>query len=323
MTTKIDPADPAAAKTPPAGRSGMKKPASGPAATPGRPAAAPSPAESPWICPLCGAPLGPGPGGALACPARHSFDRAREGYWHLLPVQAMRTRAPGDSREMVAARRAFLEGGYYAPFGAALARLVLAHGRPAAPGAPLHVLDAGCGEGWYDRAVAAAADAAGTPLALAGFDIAKPAVRLAARALPGAAYAVASSFHAPVRTGWADVVLNIFSPFARESFARVLRPGGLLIYAVPTARHLFGLKQALYETPYENPVQQIAYPGFTAVGEEAVTDTITVPGPQLQALFAMTPYYWRTPADGAARLQALASLRTEIGFRFLLFTRDP
>ena len=43
----------------------------------------------------------------------HSFDRAKEGYWHLLPVQNTRTKAPGDSREMVAARRAFLSAGYY------------------------------------------------------------------------------------------------------------------------------------------------------------------------------------------------------------------
>ena len=276
----------------------------------------------PWACPLCAAPLTARPGGALCCPAGHSFDRAREGYWHLLPVQAMRTRVPGDSKEMVAARRAFLSAGYYGAFGAALGRLVLEHGRPAAPGAPLRVLDAGCGEGWYDRALAGAAQAAGVPLRLAGFDISKHAVRLAAKALPDGRYAVASSFHQPVESGWADVLVNIFSPFAREEFLRVLRPGGLLVYAVPTARHLFGMKQALYRTPYENPVQEVAYPGLCPAGEAVVTDTITVPGPQLEALFAMTPYYWKTPADGAARLRALDSLTTEIGFRFLLFTRE-
>ena len=78
----------------------------------------------PWACPLCTAPLTARPGGALCCPAGHSFDRAREGYWHLLPVQAMRTRVPGDSKEMVAARRAFLSAGYYGAFGAAIAVMI-------------------------------------------------------------------------------------------------------------------------------------------------------------------------------------------------------
>lgn len=273
---------------------------------------------APWCCPLCGAPLAGE--NALKCPSGHSFDRAKEGYWHLLPVQNTRTKAPGDSKEMVAARRAFLSAGYYGIFGQALGELCLAYGQPAANG-PLRLLDAGCGEGWYDRCIARQFGEAGRPLELAGFDIAKPAVRLAAKALPSARYAVASSFHQPVRTGWADVLLNCFSPFAQEEFLRVLRPGGRLIYAVPGPEHLFQMKAVLYEKPYKNPVQEVEYPGFEAVGEREVSGRITVSAGQLEALFAVTPYYWKTPRDGAARLAALPELTTEISFRFLVFEK--
>ena len=68
-------------------------------------------AFTPWRCPLCGGALQGE--NDLKCEKGHCFDRAREGYWHLLPVQSMRTKAPGDSKEMVAARRAFLNAGYY------------------------------------------------------------------------------------------------------------------------------------------------------------------------------------------------------------------
>ena len=95
---------------------------------------------APWCCPLCGAPLAGD--NALKCPSGHSFDRAKEGYWHLLPVQNTRTKAPGDSREMVAARRAFLSAGYYGIFGQALGELCLEYGQPKA-GKPLRLLDAG------------------------------------------------------------------------------------------------------------------------------------------------------------------------------------
>ena len=61
---------------------------------------------APWQCPLCGEKLTGD--STLKCTKGHCFDRAKEGYWHLLPVQSMRTKAPGDSKEMVAARRAFL-----------------------------------------------------------------------------------------------------------------------------------------------------------------------------------------------------------------------
>ena len=215
----------------------------------------------PWCCPLCGAPLAGDV--TLKCPSGHCFDRAKEGYWHLLPVQNTRTKAPGDSKEMVAARRAFLSAGYYGIFGQALGELCLEYGIPAAQEAPLRLLDAGCGEGWYDR----------------------------------------------------------FSPFAREEFLRVLRPGGRMIYVVPGAEHLYQMKAVLYAEPYKNPVQEVAYEGFRPIGEREARGTITVPASQLEALFAMTPYYWKTPRDGAARLAALPELTTEIAFRFLVFEK--
>lgn len=274
--------------------------------------------SAPWRCPLCGLPLaGAAP---LKCARGHSFDRAKEGYWNLLPVQNTRTKAPGDSREMVAARRAFLNAGYYKIFGEAAARLCLEYGLPA-KGAPLRLLDTGCGEGWYDRCIAAAFAAQSRPLELAGFDISKPAVRLAAKALPAARYAVASSFAQPVRTGWADMLFNCFSPLALEEFRRVLRAGGRMIYVVPGARHLYGMKAVLYDKPYENPVRDTPYEGFEQIGETEAAGSITVPAAHLEALFAMTPYYWKTPRGGAERLAALAELTTEISFRFLVYEK--
>lgn len=82
----------------------------------------------------------------------------------------------------------------------------------------------------------------------------------------------------------------------------MLRPGGRMIYVVPGAEHLYQMKAVLYEKPYKNPVQQIAYDGFAAIGEREVTGRVTVPHEQLEALFAMTPYYWKTPRAGRSAL---------------------
>jgi 23S rRNA (guanine745-N1)-methyltransferase len=39
------------------------------------------------------------------------------------------------------------------------------------------------------------------------------------------------------------------------------------------------------------------------------------------ALFGMTPYAWKTPREGVARLEALDTLTTEIGFDIHVYRR--
>ena len=100
-----------------------------------------------FCCPLCAAPLEK-TDRTYRCPRGHSFDRAREGYVHLLPANRMHSKAPGDDKAMAAARNRFLSGGWYAPLRDALCRLAVDH----APARPA-VLDSGCGEGYYTAGV--------------------------------------------------------------------------------------------------------------------------------------------------------------------------
>ena len=129
---------------------------------------------------------------------------------------AMR-RTPVMAKPWYAPAVPFCRRGYYAPFQKALAELCLEY---APECGETHLLDAGCGEGSYDCVVYDAFAAQGRPCVLAGFDLSKDAIRLAAKLLPEAAFAVGGSFSAPVRDGWADVLLNIFSPFAEQEFCR-------------------------------------------------------------------------------------------------------
>ena len=44
-------------------------------------------------------------------------------------------------------------------------------------------------------------------------------------------------------------------------------------------------------------------------------------GALLQDVFAMTPYYWKTPRAGAQRLAATPRLESELAFDFLVYER--
>ena len=284
-----------------------------------------------WKCPNCAATLVPQlqtKPYVLRCENNHSFDVAKQGYVNLLLPQKRGAALPGDNAEMVRARTAFLDGGYYRAFSDGVNRLVTdALGEMDIP-SPV-VVDAGCGEGYYTARLQDAFKQAGIDGALAGFDLSRDAVAHAAKrakALGCAetmSFAVASLFEMPLADGSANGIINLFAPVADAEFARILAPGGFLLMAVPAEEHLWGMKQVLYETPYKNEVRRDDLEHFTLTEVRRVTDTVTVTDPaHIRALFAMTPYYWKTAAADRDRLYAQTELQTEIAFDLLLYRKN-
>ena len=103
--------------------------------------------ESLFRCPVCGAPLDRGDR-AYRCPAGHSYDIAREGYTYLLPPNQKHSAAPGDDRDMAAARRDFLSKGYYDLLLNTLCCQILS-----LSGESPVIWDVGCGEGFYTSGI--------------------------------------------------------------------------------------------------------------------------------------------------------------------------
>ena len=267
-------------------------------------------------CPLCVAPLERA-AGTYRCSNRHSFDVAREGYVHLLPPNQKHSALPGDDRDMVMARREFLSKGYYSPLLNTICSQILA-----VSGHSPALLDAGCGEGYYTAGVFQALRAAGKHPRMAGTDISKFALRSGARRERAVEFAVASSYRLPLAEERMDVVLNCFSPLALEEFWRVLKPGGWFFYVVPGAEHLWELKEILYDKPYPNEERETPYEGFSYRAIVPVEGAVSLERREdIQNLFRMTPYFWKTPKAGAERLAALDGLEVRISFRVHVFQK--
>ena len=256
------------------------------------------------VCPVCGAALQK-EGASLRCKSGHSFDFAKEGYVNLLTGSHKPGDRTGDSREMARARRAFLEKGYFRPLADALSEMILAEEKenPA-------VLDICCGEGYYSEQISRA-----LPCRLLGFDLSKEMVRLAAKRKLDALFFVANLAAVPLPDSSVDAALHLFAPFHEETFARLLKDNGVLLSVVPGKRHLFELKEAVYDTPYENDEQLPQTTLLTLTGTKKVTAKIRIDTPEdIRALFAMTPYVHRTSKEGIARLEQLERLETTIEF---------
>ena len=246
-------------------------------------------------CPVCGGRIGL-EGRSLFCDGarRHCFDLAKEGYVNLASAKAS---GGGDDAALIAARTAFLSRGHYAPLARRVCELLREH---IADGT---VVDAGCGEGYYTARMAESG------LHAFGLDLSKRGVRHAAKTAPeGAFYAVAGIFDLPVADGAADGVVSLFAPVCESEFLRVLRPGGVAVLVGAGPDHLLDLKKVLYENAYRNEPRADAPVRMQELSSELLSFEMELNAPDLQALFAMTPYFYRTGAEGRARLAALEGL---------------
>ena len=266
-------------------------------------------------CPICRKSIEPTDDGrSLKCKSDHCFDISSSGYVNL--THGRGSSASGDSKEMIRARRDFLAAGYYSKIAKGVADILI-------PRSPRAVIDAGCGEGYYTSFVADTL----TRAEVIGFDLSKAGIDIAARSAKRNSlddrllYSVAGIFDLPVKDRSVDAVINLFAPCAHEEFHRVLAENGILITVVAGVRHLYGLKEILYDIPYENELRRDILPDFVLEDTINISYEAEIKKEHIFPLFTMTPYYFRTSPDDSAKLERLDSLKTEISADILIYRK--
>lgn len=236
-------------------------------------------------CPICQTEL-TAQHNSLRCSNQHNFDRARQGYINLLPVQHKKSRAPGDNSAMVQARRTFLSAGHYAPLAKRFATLM--HERQ-----PQQWLDIGCGEGYYTEHLDhALPNSQGYAL-----DISREAVKQACQRNTTVTWLVASMARLPLATASCQAIASIFSPIDWSEAQRVLAPGGALLRMGPSSEHLLELRERLYTDVrhYDDSkhLQQVPS-GMRHTYSENLYYLLTLDqAHERSELLAMTPHGWR------------------------------
>lgn len=264
-------------------------------------------------CPICSAALTVSEDGKSSfCTGarRHCFDFSRDGYL------SFPGNSGGDSKSAVDARRSFLQKGYYAPAAEAVVQAVAKHVESDAS-----LIDAGCGEGYYTSMLS---ERVGMTL---GFDLSKFACGAAAKSArregkTNLLYATASVFELPVKDCSVDAVVNIFAPCAEEEYTRILKSGGYLFVVGAGKNHLMGLKRAIYDDVYENGERADLPEKLEHIERIVSSHSIVVEGQaDIEALFSMTPYYWRTSERDHERLKSIETLQTEIEFEINIYRK--
>lgn len=263
------------------------------------------------LCPVCGSVLSCQKR-SWSCENHHSFDVARQGYVNLLPVTQKHSRHPGDTAEMVAARRAFLDTNLYRPILDTL-RVLLSEFAPSCR----CILDAGCGEGWYLGGLHEIPERW-------GIDISKEAVRFAAARDKSTHWLTATAAHLPFADGSFDAVLSMFALTAATEFARVLAPDGVFVQVLAGADHLPALKHIIYPKVTEKEKQlHPALDGFRLLASRRVRFAFELDdAAQIRNLLYMTPHVWRIRRENAELLAQTTHLSEQADVIFNVYTLD-
>ncbi len=245
------------------------------------------------ICPICHEKLIK-ENRTYHCVNQHSFDCAKQGYVNLSRKQ---TKNHGDNALMVKARSEFLKKDYY-DFMRRFVETKLSGNS---------FVDAGCGQGYYTSVF-------GKHFVESyGIDLSKDAILYASRQDKHTQYVVDSLFSMPFEDESIDCVTSVFVPLGQNEIFRILKPSGTWIVVGPGPRHVWELKEILYETPYENKMPKLI-DGYKAISQDIISQKSMVE--DVWSLLEMTPYRYKTSYDALERVKQLE--RLEVTFEFVV-----
>ncbi|SEL26096.1 23S rRNA (guanine745-N1)-methyltransferase [Colwellia chukchiensis] len=267
-----------------------------------------------YTCPLCHLAL-VGDERVYRCANNHSFDRAKENYVNLLPVQFKQSKSPGDNKAMVNARREFLQQGYYQPLADRLVALYEKFCVSNADHANI-VLDAGCGEGFYSH------QHQYDDTTVYGVDIAKDAIKKAGKKYPQCHFSVATLSKLPFADNLFSWIVSVYAPILEQEFTRVLSDDGYLITVTPAKQHLLALKQHIYLEAKEHDEEKLAIEKLRLVHQENLNYEMVMKTAQdTLNLLAMTPFAFKASEQVKTTLAALKTFRCQADFLIRLYQK--
>lgn len=230
------------------------------------------------------------------CVNNHSFDIASQGYINLNLHNSQNT---GDNPEMIKARTSFLSKGYYSFLLEKVNSLINENDC---------LIDLACGEGYYTSKFIAKDKI--------GIDLSKQGLKYASKNDKGTMYILSSIFHNPLFDNCADKVITIFAPIAKQEITRLLKDDGKFILVKPDVKHLYELKEIVYEKPYLNEIEEIQIDGLILDNEMKISEHALLNNEDIKNLFMMTPYYNTTSNVDKNKLNDVNQL--DVTFSFII-----
>ncbi|RCW23775.1 23S rRNA m(1)G-745 methyltransferase [Vibrio parahaemolyticus] len=269
-----------------------------------------------YQCPLCHQALALNEK-TFKCENNHQFDLAKEGYVNLMPAHHKRSKDPGDNKEMMQARRRFLEGNYYNPMRQEVAQLCAKY----TEGTDHQLLDIGCGEGYYTDQVQKTIQTQTDDATIYGLDISKVAIRYAAKRYTQCHFSVASSHRLPFSNESLDAILRIYAPCKAEELQRVVKENGVVITVTPASRHLYQLRERIYQDVRLHSEEPEHIEGYELEHQQHLNYVMNLKNGAAFDLLQMTPFAWKATDALREKLKSATLYQCEADFMLRVYRK--
>ena len=272
--------------------------------------------QSHYLCPICQAPMSVHQASqGLYCVNKHHLDKNDQGYW----IFSHSKKPNIDSRQVMRSKRFLLESGIFAPVVEALNQHVA--DALASSTQPIAHLDFDCGEGFYLRALSATLQSLSSEFSQTGVGEAENALFSAAKSHADATYIVSQLKQLPFADASFDLITLIDKPLKGKELLRVLKPGGLFVQLAPGPRHLWQVKEFLYNDLTEKKAELTLPKQLALVTQQRVSFTLDVTPEDAITLLEMTPYAWRAGDKQKRQMLTGDFSKLEIDFYLTLSTK--
>lgn len=263
-----------------------------------------------YLCPLCQEILTL-TNRTYTCDNKHSFDQAKQGYVNLLPVQFKHSKEPGDNKEMVVARRAFLDKGFYQPLVDKMLALYQQYGDQSAP-----LLDAGCGEGFYTHQHKTVENN------VYGVDIAKETIKIAAKRYKECHFSVGTLSKLSFSNDYFAWLISVYAPILETEFTRLLKEDGYLLTVTPAEKHLFELKEIIYDQANQHDTSKSPIEKLTLIEEQRLTYPMYFNSSEdVLNLLSMTPFAFKASKESIIKIKSMTNFTCQADFILRLYKK--
>lgn len=262
-------------------------------------------------CPKCHEPLIQD-GRTYRCINNHCYDIAKSQYINLLLNPDKSCNNPGDNKESLLCRKAYLNQGYYDVILNEVVTYIKKHYRD-----EMQILDLGCGEGYYTYRLKEELNDQST---IYGLDISKDGVMMASKYTKDIYWIVGNSKNIPILDHSLDVITALFTVVNANEIQRCLKEDGYMIHVTANNHHLIEFKELIYDEVKVKSDEHIRLP-FEVLDSYDFKKTIHLRNREdTLNLLKMTPHYYHIKKDRRHVLDTLNEFDVTIDIRITVYS---